>query len=76
MSDVLLVGEPRARFIADEVGPLEEVVSFHKALAGAEVNVAIGSPTSNTSIIYLPSCLTTSISFAKEHSKHIHAGFS
>ena len=39
---VLLIGEPMALLIADTTGPLEEVESFTRKLAGAEVNVAIG----------------------------------
>jgi len=39
---VLLIGEPMALLIADTVGPLEEVESFTRKLAGAEVNVCIG----------------------------------
>lgn len=35
-------GEPMAMFYANEVGPLHEVTSFSKALAGAESNVATG----------------------------------
>ena len=42
MAKVLLIGEPMALLIADEVGPLEEVESFTRKLAGAEVNVCIG----------------------------------
>lgn len=42
MAKVLLIGEPMALLIADTVGPLEEVESFTRKLAGAEVNVAIG----------------------------------
>jgi len=42
MAKVLLIGEPMALLIADTVGPLEEVESFARKLAGAEVNVCIG----------------------------------
>jgi len=42
MAKVLLIGEPMALLIADEVGPLENVESFTRKLAGAEVNVCIG----------------------------------
>ena len=42
MAKVLLIGEPMALLIADMVGPLEEVESFTRKLAGAEVNVCIG----------------------------------
>jgi len=42
VAKVLLIGEPMALLIADTVGPLEEVESFTRKLAGAEVNVCIG----------------------------------
>lgn len=42
MSDVILFGEPMALFVADTLGPLEEVEHFTRSLAGAEVNVCIG----------------------------------
>lgn len=42
MSEVILIGEPMALFIADTLGPLEEVEHFTRSLAGAEVNVCIG----------------------------------
>lgn len=40
--DVVTFGEPMAMFFAHEVGPLDDVVTFSKALAGAETNVATG----------------------------------
>ncbi|MDT3426612.1 2-dehydro-3-deoxygluconokinase [Paenibacillus forsythiae] len=40
--DVVTFGEPMAMFYANEEGPLDEVNSFSKALAGAESNVATG----------------------------------
>lgn len=40
--DAVTFGEPMAMFYANEAGPLHEVTSFSKALAGAESNVAIG----------------------------------
>lgn len=42
MSRVLLIGEPMALFIAQQEGSLDSVEDFKRALAGAEVNVAIG----------------------------------
>jgi len=42
MAKILLIGEPMALLIADTVGPLEEVETFTRKLAGAEVNVCIG----------------------------------
>ena len=40
--DVVTFGEVMAMFVATESGPLERVSNFHRALAGAETNVAIG----------------------------------
>jgi len=40
--DAVTFGEPMAMFYANETGPLAEVFSFSKALAGAESNVATG----------------------------------
>lgn len=42
MSEIMLIGEPMAMFIADCVGNLEDVEKFTRSLAGAEVNVCIG----------------------------------
>ncbi len=42
MSEVILFGEPMALFVADTIGPLEDVEHFTRSLAGAEVNVCIG----------------------------------
>lgn len=39
---IMLVGEPMGLFIAQEEGPLENVTHFSAAVAGAELNVAIG----------------------------------
>ncbi|WP_462378790.1 sugar kinase [Pseudomonas sp. Marseille-QA0892] len=39
---ILSFGEAMALFVADETGPLAEVGSFHRRLAGADNNVAIG----------------------------------
>lgn len=40
--DVVTFGEPMAMFYANDTGPLQEVLSFSKAMAGAETNVATG----------------------------------
>lgn len=40
--DAITFGEAMALFIAEEVGELHEINHFTKALAGAEVNVAVG----------------------------------
>lgn len=40
--NVVTFGEPMAMFFANEVGSLDHVVTFSKALAGAETNVATG----------------------------------
>jgi len=42
MAEVILLGEPMAMLVANTVGALEDVGSFTRALAGAEVNVCIG----------------------------------
>lgn len=39
---IMLVGEPMGLFIANEQGPLSRVSCFTAAVAGAELNVAIG----------------------------------
>jgi 2-dehydro-3-deoxygluconokinase len=40
--DVVTYGEPLVVFIAQEPGPLAQAQQFHKGIAGAELNVAIG----------------------------------
>jgi len=40
--DVVTFGEVMAMFVANESGPLENVATFTRALAGAETNVAVG----------------------------------
>ena len=40
--DVLTLGETMALLVAQEPGPLEQVQTFSKRLAGADSNVAIG----------------------------------
>ena len=40
--DVVTVGEAMALFIAGHSGPLDQVHSFQRATAGAELNVAVG----------------------------------
>jgi len=40
--DVITVGEPMVLFAAQQPGPLEQVESFVRTTAGAELNVAIG----------------------------------
>lgn len=42
MAKVVTIGEPMVMFIANQEGSLEKVSNFTRALAGAEVNVAIG----------------------------------
>jgi 2-dehydro-3-deoxygluconokinase len=42
LTEVILMGEPMAMFIADDYGPLEKVKKFTRSMAGAEVNVCIG----------------------------------
>jgi len=40
--DVAVFGEAMTLFIAGETGPLEQVETFHRRMAGAEINVAVG----------------------------------
>ena len=40
--DVITFGEAMMLLVADQPGPLEQVMGFHKRTAGAETNVAIG----------------------------------
>ena len=40
--DLVTVGEAMALFIAGQPGPLSQVGNFHRATAGAELNVAVG----------------------------------
>ena len=53
MPEVVLMGEPMAMFMADEYGPLENVSTFTRSLAGAEVNVGIGLTRLGHNCIYL-----------------------
>ena len=40
--DVITFGEAMLLLVADQTGPLEQVMAFHKRTAGAETNAAIG----------------------------------
>lgn len=42
MKNILLIGEPLYLLIANEIGELEDINTFYKMTAGAEVNVAVG----------------------------------
>ena len=53
MGKCILFGEPMALLIADEVGPLEQVEHFTRAMSGAEVNVSIGLTRLGHSVEYL-----------------------
>lgn len=53
MSEVILFGEPMAMFTSTVEGPLDEVVSFERSLAGAEVNVCIGLTRLNHKVSYI-----------------------
>lgn len=50
---IMLAGEPMGLFIANEEGALENVTSFSIAVAGAELNVAIGLSRLEHSVGYL-----------------------
>ncbi len=51
--DVLTLGEAMVLFAAQEPGPLEEAVRFHRFCAGAELNVAIGLTRLGHRVAYL-----------------------
>jgi 2-dehydro-3-deoxygluconokinase len=51
--DVLTVGEPMALFTALDGGPLEGVRAWHRSVAGAELNVAIGLARLGLTVGYL-----------------------
>lgn len=40
--DILSFGETMAMFVAEQTGDLAQVAQFHKRIAGADSNVAIG----------------------------------
>ena len=42
LRDVAVFGEAMTMFIAAETGPLEQVETFYRRMAGAEINVAVG----------------------------------
>ena len=42
MKNILLLGEPLALLVAEEIGDLEDINTFYKTTAGAELNVAVG----------------------------------
>lgn len=42
MKKVMLIGEAMVLLIAEDIGKLEDISSFKKAVSGAELNVAIG----------------------------------
>lgn len=42
MADVILIGEPIVILAAQELGNIEDVNTFTRSIAGAEINVAIG----------------------------------
>ena len=46
--DIVVFGEAMAMFIADDPVPLAEANHYTRAVAGAEVNVAVGSCVSAT----------------------------
>ncbi|QSO51274.1 sugar kinase [Alicyclobacillus curvatus] len=42
MKRIVTLGEPMTMFVADDVGPLDEINHYTRFVAGAELNVAIG----------------------------------
>ena len=53
MSEIILIGEPMAMFVADYVGKLDDVEKFTRSLAGAELNVCIGLKRLNYDVSYV-----------------------
>lgn len=53
MGKIVTVGEPMALFVANEEGDLDQVKSFTKYIAGAEINVAVGVTRLEHSIEYV-----------------------
>jgi len=53
LSEIILIGEPMAMFVADYVGKLDDVEKFTRSLAGAELNVCIGLKRLNYEVSYV-----------------------
>jgi hypothetical protein len=69
--DVVTFGEVMAMFIANESGPLEDVATFTRALAGAQTNVAVGprlvtAPAGSAGSVTTPSAATPSPSLPRK----------
>ena len=53
MSEVVTLGECLIAFVADEIGPLADATTFHRFVAGAEANLAVGVTRLGHSAAYL-----------------------
>lgn len=53
MSRIITLGEPMVLFVADQTGSLEEVDSFSRFVAGAEVNFSIGMSRLGHEVTYI-----------------------
>ena len=54
MAEILTIGEPLVLFASQDEGlPLSDALNFHKYLAGAEVNVAVGATRLGHAVSYL-----------------------
>lgn len=53
MSRIITVGEPMALFVADQEGALENVNTFDRFVAGAEVNFSIGMSRLGHTVTYI-----------------------
>lgn len=53
MVELITIGEPMGLFIADELGPLEDVKHYSSRIAGADLNVAIGAARFGHSVSFI-----------------------
>jgi 2-dehydro-3-deoxygluconokinase len=53
MTTVVTLGECLISFVADDPGPLAEAVAFHRFVAGAEANVAVGLARLGTDVAFV-----------------------
>ncbi|MBP2659163.1 MAG: 2-dehydro-3-deoxygluconokinase [Firmicutes bacterium] len=53
MCEIITIGEPMALFVANQEGPLEQIDSFTKYVAGAEVNFSVGMSRLEHKVAYI-----------------------
>jgi 2-dehydro-3-deoxygluconokinase len=53
MTTVVTLGECLISFVADDAGPLAEAAAFHRFVAGAEANVAVGLVRLGTDVAFI-----------------------